>query len=541
MKSPDPARRPRQDYRKAVAKLRKEARAAADTDILALYDAEPDRLERLCFDVAGLHIDLSRQRFPLTALDTFGELVAASGLAGRRAAMFAGEAINFTEGRAAFHVALRAAAGTPRPLGKGATDVAAEVDETLGRMREFARRVREGEWTGAHGRPVTDVVNVGIGGSQLGPLLACDALAAYRHPRLRTHFLANIDPDAWARLKASLVPDTTLVVIASKSWRTLETARNAQAVRDWLIDGGIEEPDLAHHLVGVTANPEGARAFGLADEGIFPFSDWVGGRYSLWSAIGLPVMLAIGPQGFDAMLAGAHAMDRHFDEAPWQRNAPLMMALLTLWNADALGSQTEAVIPYAQALARLPAYLQQLQMESNGKSVDIDGKPILTPPAPVIWGEPGTDAQHSFFQQLHQGPQPQPVDFVLVQPAPNDPQGRSLGLAANALAQAEALLRGAPDAGDPHRRYPGNRPSSTILLEALDPACFGALLALYEHKTAALGWLMRINSFDQWGVELGKQIAARHEALLADLHADLSELDPSTADLLVRMRRTLLA
>ncbi len=522
-----------------MAKFRKLACAAHDIGILSLFDAEADRLRRLSFDVAGLHIDLSRQRLPLAALDAWGGLVVASDLAERRAAMFAGEAINFTEGRAAFHVALRAPAGMPRPLGGSGQDVAADVEDTLARMREFSRRVREGEWTGAHGRPITDVVNIGIGGSQLGPLLACDALAAYRHPRLRTHFLANIDPDAWTRMKSLLVPDTTLVVIASKSWRTMETARNAQVVRDWLVDGGIEDPDLARHLVGVTANPAGARAFGLADEAIFPFSDWVGGRYSLWSAIGLPVMLAIGPEGFDAMLAGAHTMDVHFAEAPWQRNAPVMMALLSLWNADALGSQTEAVIPYAQALARLPAYLQQLQMESNGKSVDRDGRPIVTPPAPVIWGEPGTDAQHSFFQQLHQGPQPQPVDFVLVQPAPNDPQDRGRGLAANALAQAEALLRGAPDAADPHRRYEGNRPSSTILLEALDPACFGALLALYEHKTAALGWLMRINSFDQWGVELGKQIAARHEDLLADPHADLAGLDPSTADLLARMRRTL--
>lgn len=539
MKSPDSAKRLRRDYRAAVARLRNEARAAAGTSILALFDAEADRLARLSFDVAGLHIDLSRQRLPSAACDALGEVVEASGLAERRAAMFAGESVNATEGRAAFHVALRAPAGTPRRLGADGPEVAAEVDGTLARMRDFARRVREGEWAGAHGRPITDVVNVGIGGSQLGPLLACDALAAYRHPRLRTHFLANIDPDAWTRIKGSLAPDTTLVVIASKSWRTVETARNAQAVRDWLIDGGVDEPDLSKHLVGVTANPDGARRFGLADEGIFPFSDWVGGRYSLWSAIGLPVMLSIGPQGFDAMLAGAHAMDVHFADEPWQRNAPLMMALLTLWNADALGSQTEAVIPYAQALARLPAYLQQLQMESNGKSVDIDGEPILTPPAPVIWGEPGTDAQHSFFQQLHQGPQPQPVDFVLVQPGPNDPQDRGLGLAANALAQAEALLRGAPDADDPHRRHEGNRPSSTILLEALDPACLGALLALYEHKTAALGWLMRINSFDQWGVELGKQVATRHEALLADPHADLARLDPSTADLLARMRRTL--
>ena len=537
MKSPDSARRQQRDYPTAVARLRQAARAAADTRILDLFEREADRLACLSFDVAGLHVDLSRQRLPLAAFEAFGELVSASGLVERRAAMFAGEPVNATEARAAFHVALRAPAGTPRLLGAGGPDVAPEVDETLARLRDFARRVREGEWTGAHGRPITDVVNVGIGGSQLGPLLACDALAAYRHPRLRTHFLANIDPDAWARLKSSLVPDTTLVVIASKSWRTLETARNAQAVRDWLVDAGIEAPDLARHLVGVTANPEGARAFGLADEGIFPFSDWVGGRYSLWSAIGLPVMLAIGPQGFDAMLAGAHAVDRHFLAEPWQRNAPLMMALLTLWNADALGSQTEAVIPYAQALARLPAYLQQLQMESNGKSVDLDGAPILTPAAPVVWCEPGTDAQHSFFQQLHQGPQPQPVDFVLVQPAPNDPQDRGLGLAANALAQAEALLRGAADAEDPHRRYPGNRPSSTILLEALDPSCFGALLALYEHKTAALGWLMRINSFDQWGVELGKQLALQLAPAVAGDAEAASAQDASTQSLIAYYRR----
>src|SRR5690606_1498954 len=280
MRSPEKGKSSRLDYRAAIDRFRRAARDARATRILSLFDAEGERLDRLSFDVAALRIDLSRQRLPLAALEAWGDLVEASGLVERRAAMFAGEAINFTEQRAAFHVALRAPAGTPRPLGRGGPDVGPEADDTLRRMREFSRRVREGEWVGAHARPITDVVHVGIGGSQLGPLLACDALAAYRHPRLRVHFLANIDPDAWARLQPGLVPDTTLVVIASKSWRTVETARNALAVRDWLMDGGIEEPDLARHLVGVTANPQGARAFGLADEGIFPFSDWVGGRYS---------------------------------------------------------------------------------------------------------------------------------------------------------------------------------------------------------------------------------------------------------------------
>lgn len=506
-------------------------------NILELFEQESDRLDRLTFEIGDLYIDLSRHRFPVRAIAQALQLVQTSGLTDQRRQMYAGDPINFTEKRAVFHVALRAAAGRNCTLGADGTNVSPEVHETLGRMRDFSEAVRSGQWRGASGKKITDIVNVGIGGSQLGPLLACDALREAADPSLKVHFLANIDPTAWERIKTGIHAESTLIVIASKSWKTIETARNAQAVRDWLIASGIPAGQLGQHLVGVTANPEGAREFGLIDEAIFPFRDWVGGRYSLWSAIGLPVMLMIGPDGFDAMLAGARQMDEHFEQAPTESNAPLMMAVLSLWNQIALGSQTEAVIPYSQALARLPAYLQQLQMESNGKSVDRDGARLSVGASPVIWGEPGTDAQHSFFQSLHQGPQVQPVDFVLVASPADDPQLRGLGLLANALAQSEALLHGQPSPDDPHRRYDGNRPSSTLLLRALNPHNFGALIALYEHKTAALGWLLRINSFDQWGVELGKKIAAKHESLLqGGQNPDGSALDPSTNALLERLR-----
>jgi glucose-6-phosphate isomerase len=350
-----------------------------------------------------------------------------------------------------------------------------------------------------------------------------------------------------------LDPATTLVVVASKSWRTIETARNAQAVRRWLLEGGIAAQALSAHLVGVTANPAGAREFGLADEGIFPFWDWVGGRFSLWSAIGLPVMLSVGPERFDAMLAGARAMDEHFASAPLARNAPVLLALVTAWNRLALASGSEAVIPYCDALRRLPAYLQQLQMESNGKSVDVDGAPVAGATMPVTWGEPGTDAQHSFFQALHQGTDAHPVEFLLVLPGRRDPEGRDVSLLANGLAQAQGLMRGRSledslaellaQGADPqraqrlavHRVHPGNRPSTTILTGRLGPFSFGALLALYEHKTATLGWLWRVNSYDQWGVELGKQLATRAEALLHGEQRPGDDTDASTADLLRRV------
>ncbi len=542
-------------YRAVFDGIAARASAAERLSIGALVRGEPGRRAQFTLEAAGLHLDLTRAQMTVDDLTALFELARAADVTAHRDAMMRGATVNATEGRPALHTALRR--DPARPLVVDGTDLMREVDETLTRMRDFASRVRDGRWRGARGRLITDVVNIGIGGSQLGPLLACEALRDWAHPRVQVHFLSNIDPGCWDAIRAQLDPHATLVVVASKSWRTIETARNAEAVRRWLRSGGIDDAGLARHLVGVTANVAGARAFGLSDEAIFPFRDWVGGRFSLWSAIGLPVMLSIGPDGFDRMLAGARAMDEHFATAPIAQNAPIRLALHSVWNRLALGSNSEPVIPYCDALRRLPAFLQQLQMESNGKSTDVDGAPLPWQTMPIVWGEAGTDAQHSFFQALHQGTSRHPVEFVLAVPPRPDPEGRDRTLLANALAQAEGLMNGrglaesraeliaqgvAPDQADriaPHRVHAGNRPSSVVLLGTLTPASFGALLALYEHKTAALGWLWRINSFDQWGVELGKQLAGPIEAALAAPGAPDGAMDPSTAALILRLRALL--
>ena len=530
------AARPVPAFRASLAALRERAGHAAQCSIDALFASEPGRLDRLSFEVAGLYIDLSRSRLPLSELPGLLRHAEASGWRTGRNRMFAGEAVNVTEDRAALHVALRAR--EPMPLGARGTDVVPGVVAMRARMRDWAEAVRAGAHRGVGGARITDVVAIGIGGSSLGPQLACEALAGCADARLRVHFLSSLDPAAWAALRPALSAPGTIAVIASKTWSTAETIANASAVRAWLLESGIPPADLHRHLAGVTARPDRAQAFGVSESALFSFEDWVGGRYSLWSAIGLPVMLAIGADAFEDMLGGAREIDEHFRSAPLERSAPAMLALLSLWNSLALGNQTEAVIPYSQPLRRLPAFLQQLQMESNGKRVDIDGEPVDYPTATVTWGEPGTEAQHSFFQALHQGPFAQPVDFVLVAPRAGGADPATVTLLANGLAQAEALLRGDPAAAAPHQRCPGNRPSTTIVLDALTPRTFGALLALYEHKTASLGWLLRINSFDQFGVELGKRIALRIEPLLADPGCTLpADMDPSTAELVRRLRR----
>ncbi|MEK9775794.1 MAG: glucose-6-phosphate isomerase, partial [Quisquiliibacterium sp.] len=415
----------------------------------------------------------------------------------QRDAQLRGEHVNFTEERAALHTALR---GSPlRELRPDSQDLMPAIEQTLARMRELCRQIRDGRRAGSDKRRITDVVNVGIGGSQLGPLLACQALREYAHDGPAIHFLGNVDPGAWDALRPRLNPRTTLVIIASKSWKTVETIRNSEAVCQWLMDAGIKGSELSFHLVGITARPDRARATGLVDETIFPFWEWVGGRFSLWSAIGLPVMLAIGPEAFDQLLQGARDMDEHFASAPLEKNAPLLLALTTVWNQLALPGSSEAIVPYCDALSRFPAYLQQLQMESNGKSVDLNGSPVITSTIPVIWGEPGTDAQHAFFQALHQGTAMQSVEFIIVIPTKPDAQRRDYSLVANAIAQAEALMRGRDlseslekllDSGTneiqakktaPHLVLPGNRPSTTIVLGKLTPHSLGALLALYEH------------------------------------------------------------
>jgi glucose-6-phosphate isomerase len=485
------------------------------------------RLEALTIEAAGLRIDLSRQRLPGMARRALEHLAQVTQLSAMRSAMMAGLAINVSEQRPALHTALRAREGSPTaPLDRA---LSTRVAETLDRMRGVSDSVRSGAWRGATGRPISDILHIGIGGSQLGPQLACEALQAFSHRRLRIHFLGNIDPEAWARIRPELNAETTLVIVASKSWRTPETARNAQAVRDWLLHGGVSEPMLHRHLLGVTSNREAARQFGIAEPHLFECPDWVGGRYSLWGAIGLPLMIAIGPDAFDRMLEGARQMDEHHLAAPTLCNAPVMLALTSAWNARLFSGASEVVIPYSDRLRRLAAHLQQLQMESNGKSVRADGSGRARNAAmPVIWGEPGTESQHSFFQALHQGPIEHAIELVMVadRTAPADPWQRDRALQANALAQAQAFSLGHADARI-ERRHPGSRPVTVITLNGLNPETFGALIALYEHKTASLGWLWGINPFDQWGVELGKRLAERFEALLGQAFSS----DPDALDL----------
>ena len=501
---------------------------------------EPDRAQKLIIDASGVRVDFTRQRILATALPTLAQLANSAQLPAWRDAMFRGEQVNASEQRPALHTALR---DPDCRLGESALPmVSRTVRDTLDRMRHLSERVRDGQWRGASGRPISDVLHVGIGGSQLGPELACDALHRFAHPRLRTHFLGNIDPDRWARLSRDLNPLTTLVIVASKSWRTPETARNAQAVRHWLLAGGVPGDALGRHLIAVSSNLEAAQSLGVDPQYIFPCPDWVGGRYSLWGAVGLPIMMQIGADAFEAMLGGARGMDQHFLATPCIENAPMMLALISAWNSILLGSGTEAVIPYSDALRRFAAHLQQLQMESNGKSVTARGGPVSRPTMPVVWGEPGTDSQHSFFQALHQGVAVHPVDMVIVGGAGDtDPWLRGRALRANAVAQSQALSLGHHDT-DPQRVHPGGRPVTLIHLPQLNPATFGALIALYEHKTVCLGWLWGLNPFDQWGVELGKRVAEGIESQLAHTSeephsgAEQLESDPATSETLAYLR-----
>ncbi len=498
---------------------------------------QADRLERFSLNASGLYLDLSRTPIDDSDWAALLNFARSAALEQKRDAMMRGEVMNPTEGRKVWHTLLRASAPPVRAV-NGGLDIPSEtlsafseVQDTLSRMRQFCESFhRDGK--------ITDIVHVGIGGSYLGPELIYQAL---RKPQknsggknLSVHFVANVDPYAWDRLADTLDPASTLVILASKSWTTPETTLNSQVLRQWFEKSGLSSEDISKHWVAVTAKPQLAEASGVHPNQIFPFADWVGGRFSVWSAIGLPIMLACGIEAFDDLLAGAREMDQHFAQAPLEKNAPVMMALMSLWHQLHLGSQTEAVIPYAQRLARLPAFLQQLQMESNGKRVDLEGQAIVLPSAPVVWGEPGTDSQHSFFQALHHSPQAQSIDFILVRDHQSEP--RSLFLQANAVAQIEALSLGQPSE-DPHRHYPGNRPCQVIVLEQLNAHCLGALLALYEHKTAALGWILNINSFDQFGVELGKVIAKQFEPLLQKTTEPLpTTINPSTRRLVQTLR-----
>jgi glucose-6-phosphate isomerase len=511
-----------------------------------LFADDPERGERLVAEAAGILLDYSKHRVDDETLRLLVELARECGLPGRIEAMFRGVKLNTTEDRAVLHVALRAPCD--RTILVDGENVVPQVHAVLDAMAAFADRVRDGEWKGATGRPVRNVVNIGIGGSDLGPSMVHDALAWWGDRGRTFRFVSNVDGTDFVEATRGLDPAETLFVVSSKTFTTLETMTNARTARDWLLAGlGPDARAIARHFVAVSTNVAEVRAFGIDPANMFRFWDWVGGRYSVASAIGLSTMIAVGPQRFRELLGGMHAMDEHFRTAPLERNLPVLMGLLSVWYADFFGAETVAILPYDQYLRRLPAYLQQLLMESNGKRVTLDGAPVGCDTSPVYWGEPGTNGQHSFFQLLHQGSRLVPCDFIGFAHSLN-PVGRHHDvLMACMFAQTEALAfgktpeevraEGTPEALVPHRTFPGNRPSSTLLLERPSPAALGSLIALYEHVAFTQGTIWGINSFDQWGVELGKVLATR---ILAELEAGPAGPlghDSSTNALIRRYRR----
>jgi len=526
------------------AALRAHAQELEDSTLGDLFAADPARGGALTFEAEGLLLDASKQRVTAQTLELLVALAREAGLEERVTAMFAGEHVNVSEDRAALHVALRA----PRAayVETGGADVVPAVHEVLDRMADFAERVRSGAWTGATGERIRTVVNIGIGGSYLGPEMAAIALAAYVPDELDLRFLSNVDGSDFWRVTRDLDPASTLVIVASKTFTTLETMTNAQTMRDWIV-GTLGEDTVARHVVAVSTNEQLVRDFGIDPANMFGFWDWVGGRYSMDSAIGLSTMIAIGAEGFAELLSGFHAIDEHLRETPLERNLPVLMGLLSVWNRNVLGLPTVAVLPYSQELARFPAYLQQLEMESNGKHVMTDGSRVRWETSPVLWGEPGTNGQHSFHQLLHQGTEIVPAELIAFTRPLHDVGPHHDLLLANLLGQAEALafgrsaeeLRalGSPEDQIPHRVCEGNRPSSVLLVDgAITPAAVGKLVALYEHRVLTEGVLWGIDSFDQWGVELGKVAAGTlADELTAQAAPDLRH-DAATNALVRRLR-----
>ncbi|WIM12898.1 glucose-6-phosphate isomerase [Enhydrobacter sp.] len=511
-----------------------------------LFAEDAARGERMTAEAAGIYLDYSKNRITNQTLELLLQLAEQSGLRGRIDAMFRGDKINVSEKRAALHIALRAPRGA-RILVDG-QDVVREVHAVLDKMSDFAGRVRSGEWKGHTGKRIRNVVNIGIGGSDLGPVMAYEALKHYSDRSLTFRFVSNIDGTDFAEAVRDLDADETLFIVSSKTFTTLETMTNAHTARGWLLGrlGGTQAA-IARHFVAVSTNADEVAKFGIDTANMFGFWDWVGGRYSMDSAIGLSTMLAIGPENFRAMLAGFHEMDEHFRTAPFERNLPVLMGLLAIWYDNFFGAQTVAVLPYEQYLKRFPAYLQQLTMESNGKHVTADGVRVDYDTAPIYWGEPGTNGQHSFYQLIHQGTRLIPCDFIAFA-RPLNPLGRHHDmLLANVFAQAEALAfgktaeqvraEGTPDWLVPHRICEGNRPSNTLLLDALSPAALGKLVALYEHSVFTQGTIWQIDSFDQWGVELGKVLAQRIIPELESTKDPKLEHDSSTNALIRRYRK----
>lgn len=511
-----------------------------------LFAEDAARGERMAVEALGLYLDYSKNRITDETLALLVQLAEAAGLQSRIDAMFRGEKINLTENRAVLHVALRAPKGASIVV--DGEDVVPKVHAVLDKMADFSDRIRSGAWKGHTGKRIRNIVNIGIGGSDLGPVMAYEALRAYSDRGLTFRFVSNIDGTDFAEAVQDLEPSETLFIVASKTFTTLETMTNAHTARAWLLDGlGGDESAVAKHFVALSTNAAEVTKFGIDTANMFEFWDWVGGRYSMDSAIGLSTMVAIGPENFRAMLDGFHQMDEHFRTTPFERNLPVLMGLLTVWYNNFFGAQTVAILPYEQYLKRFPAYLQQLTMESNGKQVTLDGTPVAGQTGAIYWGEPGTNGQHSFYQLIHQGTKLIPCDFIAFAKTLN-PLGRHHDvLLANFFAQSEALAfgktpeqvkaEGTPDWLVPHRSFEGNRPSNTILADQLTPEMLGKLVALYEHSVFTQGALWNIGSFDQWGVELGKVLAQRIVPELESNDEPALEHDSSTNALIRRYRK----
>jgi glucose-6-phosphate isomerase len=532
--------------RAAWKKLAAHHKKIKGLDLRKLFAADPKRGEHMTAEVAGLFLDYSKNRITGETLKLLLKLADESGLMARIKAMFSGEKINVTENRAVLHIALRAPKSAK--IFVDGKNVVPEVYAVLDKMEAFSKHVRNGAWKGFTGKRIANIVNIGIGGSDLGPVMAYEALKHYSDRSLIFRFVSNVDGIDFVEATHDLDPAETLFIISSKTFTTLETMTNAQSARDWLLAGlGGNPKAVAKHFVAVSTNAEKVSAFGIDTANMFGFWDWVGGRYSMDSAIGLSTMLAIGPENFHAMLAGFHGMDEHFRTAPFQKNLPVLMALLSVWNTDFLGAETVAVLPYEQYLKRFPAYLQQLTMESNGKHVTLDGKKVDYQTGPVYWGEPGTNGQHSFYQLIHQGTRLIPCDFIAFGHALTKLGRHHDILMANVFAQAEALAfgktvaevkaEGTADWLVPHRVFEGNRPSNIILAKKLTPEVLGKLVALYEHIVFVQGTIWNVNSFDQWGVELGKALAQRIVPELENKTEPKLKHDSSTNHLIRRYRK----
>ncbi len=529
--------------RPAWAELTKHHAEIGNLHLRQLFADDPGRGGRLALLAEGIYLDYSKNRITDETVRLLVDLADESGLRQRIDAMFAGERINVTEDRAVLHVALRAPKG--QQIRVDGIDVVPAVHEVLGRMAEFADRVRSGQWTGYTGKRILNIVNIGIGGSDLGPVMAYEALRHYSERNLTFRFVSNVDGTDFAEATHDLDPAQTLFIISSKTFTTLETMTNARTARQWALATLRDEAAVAKHFVAVSTNADEVANFGIDVMNMFGFWDWVGGRYSMDSAIGLSTMIAIGPTAFREMLAGFHAMDEHFRTAPFEANLPVILGLLTVWYCDFFGAQTQAVLPYDQYLKRFPAYLQQLTMESNGKSVTLDGRHVDYDTSPVFWGEPGTNGQHSFYQLIHQGTRLIPADFIGFLHSQNPLGNHHDLLTANVFAQTEALAfgktaeevaaEGTPAWLVPHRVFEGNRPSNTMLVESLTPATLGKLVALYEHSVFVQGTVWSINSFDQWGVELGKVLAKKVADELSAADPELTH-DSSTNALIRRYR-----